>query len=186
MPNPSTHRVNAAVAIRTPGSTQFGVVRVIDGDRVSIDLTTPIELGAETTLRIELGPALGTALCAATAGRTLVTALDEPSRQLFRIAEVAVDDQERWGRWRAAVESGGTLSSFDGFSSIREGAQVSDVTEAQRRETLARVDARLAAASGEHGRSARAAAAEALRRAIRGRGELPEPEERTIEIAEKE
>lgn len=186
MPNPSTHRVNVAVAIRTPGSTQFGVIRVIDGDRVSIDLTTPIGLGAETTLRIELGPTMGTALCAATAGRTLVTALDEPARQLFRIAEVAGDDTERWTRWRDAIENGGTLSSFDGFSSVRERAPVSDVTEAQKRETLARIDARLAGSSGGRERSARSAAAEALRRAIRGKGELPEPEERTIEIAEKE
>ncbi|MBM4365808.1 MAG: hypothetical protein FJ102_06300 [Deltaproteobacteria bacterium] len=109
-------RSDAAVAIRAAGEMQFGVVRALEGDRAVVELAHPLDLGAASELKVELGPVLGHALCVATAGRTLLTADEEAKRQLFRVVEVAEGDADRWLRWRQALIDGGTFTDLSGLT----------------------------------------------------------------------
>jgi hypothetical protein len=109
-------RTNAAVSIHSIEGTQFGVLRVLEGDRAMVELPSDLPLGVRASLRVELGTLLGTALCEVTAGRLLPTAAGEQARQLLRIVEVEPGDQERWTRWRRSLIDGGTFTDFSGIA----------------------------------------------------------------------
>lgn len=109
-------RANAAVAIRSEEGMQFGVLRVLEGDRAVIELPTELPLGASAWMRVELGVLLGSCLWQVTAGRLLPTASDEQPRQLVLLVEPAEEDRERWMHWRRSLIDGGTFTDFSGIT----------------------------------------------------------------------
>ncbi len=95
---------------------QFGVLRVLEGDRAVIELPTELPLGASASIRVELGALLGSCLWQVTAGRLLPTASDEQPRQLVLLVEPAEEDRERWMHWRRSLIDGGTFTDFSGIT----------------------------------------------------------------------
>lgn len=114
-------RANAAVAIRSDEGAQFGVLRVLEGDRAVVELPTELPLGAAASMRVELGVLLGSCLWQITAGRLLPTASDEQPRQLMLLVEPAASDLERWMHWRRSLIDGGTFTDFSGITESHTG-----------------------------------------------------------------
>jgi hypothetical protein len=112
-------RASAAISLRSDEGMQFGVLRVLEGDKAVIEIPSELPIGAEAWMRVELGVLLGSCLWQITAGRVLPTAVGEQPRQLVRLVEPAAEDQERWLHWRRALIDGGTFTDFSGITESR-------------------------------------------------------------------
>lgn len=112
-------RASTAISLRSDEGMQFGVLRVLEGDKAVIEIPSELPIGAEAWMRVELGVLLGSCLWQITAGRVLPTAVGEQPRQLVRLVEPAAEDQERWLHWRRTLIDGGTFTDFSGITESR-------------------------------------------------------------------
>lgn len=106
--------VNAAAAFRANGTTVFGRILAVTGQRISFEADIGDVAGAPLEVRVDLGPASGTALLHGTVVCKIAAAAGESSRYFAQLDEIQATDLERWQAWLGVAQSGGTLSMFSG------------------------------------------------------------------------
>jgi hypothetical protein len=116
-----SERINlrASTGVQGASGMNFGTLLWIAGNRIHLRVDSTLVPMEVVSLRVDLSPAVGTALLECTAMRVLPVAPGDPTAYLLRLDRVSPVDLPGWERFLRAKQTGGTLSDL---SDVRSGS----------------------------------------------------------------